>query len=254
MQGNPTAGNPNKSLLKIDKELPAFWRRTLIAYGCKNGPGYPLDQQLYDMGPMDFRHIVDQLRIMHWQEHRIPAEIQNGEERTFGVIIHCNGDVNICKRSSYERLYVSASLCDLESEVSYPIGNRVGIPLVARKLAPSLAWCGRIVGHEPAIANPISALLNSDEHDALVLNVGSVLLVREDKKPIAVAHIEGLLHYAVQKIQLLNNRGTRLFTLNERFVRSLSKNSSRSFTASGSRTRVLQKIDRPLPTRCRREI
>lgn len=53
--------------------------------------------------------------------------------------------------------------------------------------------------------------------------------MRKDKKPIAVAHVEGLLHYAVQKIQLLNNRGTRLFTLNEKFVQSLSRNEFEEF-------------------------
>lgn len=73
------AGEENKSLLKVDKELSQWIHGPFIAIGhdgnfVPDGPDgkamVPWYDQVYDLEPVDFSHIVDRMRGEHYRSGR----------------------------------------------------------------------------------------------------------------------------------------------------------------------------------------
>jgi hypothetical protein len=206
------AGKENQSLLKIDKELSQWIHGPFIAMGV-NGPfttdciptNAPCYEQVYDLESIDLRHIVDRLRGEYFRsgmECRIYEE--GSQEKAKGVRMNCLGDRDICCRRAYMPVDAVKSLCSEETDFPSPLVDKVGIPLVLRKLPQSMAWRGRHVRGVPCATSNGAALL--DLHSIFELfkdplhpmdiayltrkleenaaGIGSCVVVRRDGQPL----------------------------------------------------------------------
>lgn len=65
-------GGVNKSLVKVDRELLEWFRERILAVGTTammgaDGTLVPWQEQIYDLEPIHFRHIVDRMRADHFR-------------------------------------------------------------------------------------------------------------------------------------------------------------------------------------------
>jgi hypothetical protein len=225
------AGKENKSLLKVDKELSQWFHGHLIACG-HNGaldpdvPGgitttLPWRDQVYDLELIDLRHVVDQMRADHFRsgrEHKVYEE--GSSEKVKGVRINCVGDRNICEQMSYESVDVAKSFCSEETNYMAPLADKIGVPLVVRKLPQTLAWRGRYHDSLPCATNKGVSLLDPQKHydlfqnappfpgpslphqlDKVAADIGSCVVVRKDGQPLEPKFIYALEVYAKLKLK-----------------------------------------------------
>jgi hypothetical protein len=139
--GNLTriTGEHNTSAASIDKELPRFLYGPLLYYA--------LDRNL---DATDFRNLVDHLR---WEDYHRMHIVGPTQEYTLGtvqsVMANCFGDTQICHQpglAKYPLLVDALSPNNNQAMIELPIGDLIGIPLVAVKSAvPGLPWRGRVV-------------------------------------------------------------------------------------------------------------
>jgi hypothetical protein len=224
------AGKENKSLLKIDKELSQWIHGPFIAMGC-NGPflpngtpnKVPWHDQVYDLEPIDLRHIIDRMRGEYWRSGREFKIYEDGsEEKVQGVRLNCLGDINICRQLPYRPVDVAKSLCSEETDLIAPLADKLGVPLVLRKVPHTLAWRGRhdhgvpcALNQRPGLLDPQkqfdnlrNKLLNEPDMESLwanldkvSANVGSYVVVRKDGQPLENTFVQGLEIYARIKIR-----------------------------------------------------
>jgi hypothetical protein len=164
------AGKENKGLLKVDQELSEWIHGPFIAMGHNgsillNGPdskaAVPWQEQVYDLEPIDFRHVVDRMRGEHYRSGREFRVYEEGsQEKVKGVRMNCTGDVLTCMRKMTESVDVAKSMCTEESDVYSSIVEKVGIPLVVRKIPHAMCWRGRREGGLPYPTNPGPLILD----------------------------------------------------------------------------------------------
>ncbi|KAK8157676.1 hypothetical protein BKA80DRAFT_194732, partial [Phyllosticta citrichinensis] len=131
------------------------------------------------------------------------------------VRINCLGDVEVCKRPKFERVEVPFSdPVFVGKRWTSEIGDLIGVPVYTRKYAHDAAWKG---GSSDGFAYE-----NNQEATFLHLNCkdkpgqilgwgwapmdwqqgsGSVLVVRQDKKPLHPWHAEALSEYCSVRVQ-----------------------------------------------------
>jgi hypothetical protein len=185
----------NKSLIKVNKELQDVWYGPIIAFGREAKD----TGRSYDIGPLEFRHTVDALRMRY---DEIEAQRQNKVTGPYvmGVRISNTMDQQWGKREPITRLHVSASQCAAESDIEASVCDQIGIPLVLRRLPLALTGRDRrlvtpiveTVGHAPLLRalNPRLSLFD-DRH-----GVGSAIVVRKDGKPLCEEHVQAFARYA----------------------------------------------------------
>jgi hypothetical protein len=225
------AGKENQSLLKIDKELSQWIHGPFIAMGL-NGP-FTLDgepkkgpwhEQVYDLEPIDLRHIVDRMRGEYFRSGMEFKIYEEGcQEKVKGVRIESVGDRNICCRPAYTSVDAVKSLCSEETDLVTPLADKIGVPLVLRKLPHSLAWRGRHVLGSPCATNHAPGVLDIqkqldylrslpplpdnqvrdmwEEIDKVSGNVGSYVAVRKDGQLLEPMFMQGLEIYGKVKIR-----------------------------------------------------
>jgi hypothetical protein len=183
-----TRSGINKSLAAIDKEL------------CQStiGPlegSYFFHGQLSHLDTMDFRHIIDWLRTDHYHvtiEHQ--RLVQNKDVR--GVRINCRGDMKISDRPAFEAAHVPDSLFDIQDDpLCIAIAEKVGLPLVMRTLSYALPWRGRHIDTTGFFTQAHNLLFHEMNPTLWLMETGSILVARKDRKPLLPAHIEVLHLY-----------------------------------------------------------
>ncbi|KAF2251398.1 hypothetical protein BU26DRAFT_592580 [Trematosphaeria pertusa] len=206
-RGNTSSGRENQSLKAVDEELSGSWKGSLLGIGVRDDVDYK--DQSYDLGPMGYRHIVDCLRVDYcttadMERNQVMEEIVGSGQTVWGARINCKGDIDIFGRPTIEPIQLLVSMCTEDSDCQAPIADRIGIPLVLRKLPPSLPWRGRCTtcknGKENPDMNINTRLLNplippwrdDDRHVP-----GSVTVVRRDGKPLHHVHIAAILEFCV---------------------------------------------------------
>jgi hypothetical protein len=224
------AGKENKSLSKFNKELSQWIHGPIIARG-HNGSIVPLGadgkvsvpwrDQVYDLEPIDFRHIVDQMRGEHYRSDReFKVYTEGSLETVKGVRMNCTCDNLICTREMTEAVDVAKSLCAEELDIDAAIAEKVDVPLVIRKIPYPIYWRGREHSGLPCATNPGPMYLDIQrQYDAMREelrrgvpppvwaplggmrgDLGSCVAVRTDGKTLEPACIEALQIYARQKI------------------------------------------------------
>ncbi|KAJ8680483.1 hypothetical protein QAD02_016270 [Eretmocerus hayati] len=204
----------NKSIANIlaSKGNIHFWQSPVIAYGIK-GLGRAKEIIYRDLEMVDFRHIVDYLCESH--SYRVPRTIK---PNIVGVRINCDGDREICNRPAFELVEVPPTdRIFAEPNTDSDIASCIGLPIITRRY-PLQKYCTEKCSN---FTNVLATFLNLSCYDPKLgtgrphqgelgwgwapmtwqNDVGSILVVRQDKKPMSLWHIEALCNYCKVELQ-----------------------------------------------------
>ncbi|KAI0160716.1 hypothetical protein GGR57DRAFT_499394 [Xylariaceae sp. FL1272] len=224
--GEPSAVT-NRSIGAITSTSGACsldWRGPMVAHA--NVGRDILAERCRDVNMADFRHIADMLisYVGPQQEHvpSVPASIYQSRSHTVqGVRINCIGDQVMFNKLRFEQvsfsradsLFFTDSDCNLREVMDYNpsdnsrVDTTIGIALNIRRCFPHPNWATphKLDGYHILYANLDAMKLfycfdfASDARGSHLLmsavsdNVlGTIMVVRKDKKALSVAHIEAL--------------------------------------------------------------
>jgi hypothetical protein len=126
---------PNQSLTMVDKELCDFYRGPILACGTFYEADPVKKTSNLDLKPVDFRHVVDNLRKLYCEDTFHDLKVGDSVK---AVRLKCEGDTFFCDRSLFEAVLEHKSALLLESEIPTPDADKIGIPLIVRKLPPAV--------------------------------------------------------------------------------------------------------------------
>jgi len=128
----------NMSIVRItDGANSHDWRGPMIAYGMK---GLVMEQTYTDdLDTFDFKMAVDYLRVYLYEG--ITSQPSRRAGMVQGVIVHCDADVETCGNPRYEAVDVPTTDAIFRHGAQRSqIADRVGLPLLARKMLPKQQW------------------------------------------------------------------------------------------------------------------
>lgn len=190
--------NPNRSLTKVDQELGDFFRGAVLALGTNCKDDVVRTPEKLNLTPMDFRHVIDMLRIKYSTHEETMRSIVHSKKPDLirAVRLNCIADTHYLRRPTLEAIRELPDILEMDTHISTPVAEKIGIPLIVRQVPPALAWRGP--------SNP-SRMLN---HTATMLNppmqpatTGSLIVARKDGKPLLPVHIHALITYTATKLK-----------------------------------------------------
>ncbi|OTB00903.1 hypothetical protein M426DRAFT_26132 [Hypoxylon sp. CI-4A] len=177
------------------------WQGSFLVYGM-NGSGPKASFKDIDM--YDFRQAIDYF-ISHGRRRPVPTITP---ETIKGVRINCPGDRMMFKKPEYEAVDVlSTDYIFVDHDVS-DMANRMELPIITRRCRPDPIWedvetfkasDGKYL-HTCCDQSPRIDPITGVTKGALALmkfleNDGSLIVVRQDKKPLHPLHVEALCRY-----------------------------------------------------------
>ncbi|KAH7091648.1 hypothetical protein FB567DRAFT_490698 [Paraphoma chrysanthemicola] len=238
---NLPIGLPNKSMAIIDPELEHCNNGPIIIQAAQHSSNWR--DGACDIGPIEFRHFVDALRYRHfcgrpWRRVGPASE----EDHVQGIIMNCEGDKLVSPDfpTDLSTAMLARSMCDQPTDVTIGIADRVGIPLVIKKVPHSLAWRDReTVTGTPNLHNPTAALLFCADLDltrytdapmeevnrkaAEVSKLGTFIVVRKDGEALHPILFQKLMVYIREKITKLTRDERSSSSRHEIVLASASK-------------------------------
>ncbi|KAF2030862.1 hypothetical protein EK21DRAFT_111529 [Setomelanomma holmii] len=190
----------NQSLLSINAELKQFWYGTVIAYGLRSTNNGPF--RCYDMGAVEFRHVVDAMRSKYdqFQATRIRKVVG---VPVMGVRVTTAADRCLGNCQPIEPFPVNVSLRLANSDIAAPIYDRIGIPLGLHRLPSQLTERDRYV-ELPCEVSSMAPLLQHIDPPVPLLDrnydFGSIIAVRKDGKPLYPVHMAAFMDYERDKL------------------------------------------------------
>ncbi|QDS73296.1 hypothetical protein FKW77_005806 [Venturia effusa] len=207
----------NTSIFKLAPNT--YWRGPVVAVA---QVGQELDPfQHRDVTLTDFRHVVDYLGgyasktgMGPPKEHDKPEEFPNSatKKTVKGVKINCPGEQKIHGKAKYEAVNVLLSDPVFTKGDKSGISELIGLPVLTRKCRIDSASANvKIGGSSHGFCNQSATFMHLCCDANAKLNganlgfgwaprkwkeqVGTVLVVREDKKPILPFHVEAFADY-----------------------------------------------------------
>ncbi|KAF1915812.1 hypothetical protein BDU57DRAFT_515552 [Ampelomyces quisqualis] len=198
--------DPSRSLVTVDQELADFFRGHVLAAGTHFPGDLERKASSLDLGPLDFRHVVDSLRMLYCQcEEDFRGALIKRDIKA--VRLNCEADTQFMDRAGIEGVLEPKSLLLAESEIPTPVADKIGMPLIVRKLPPAVAW--RDPRRPCRLINDKSGMLNPPHQCD---HTGSLVLVRKDGKPLHPMHVHALLDYTAEKLKNPNLTGNACIT------------------------------------------
>lgn len=197
---------PNRSVARVTSTKPGQchdWRGPILAYGMTD-LGIDLEE-CRDLNMDDFRHVFDYFLSYNYTPTTALQTIR-------AVRINCLGDQKLCNRPAFESVEVLPTDPIFNNHDTSDIANRIGFPILTRRLTPNPAWANNkdntIFNHGSPFNNQDATFLHlcCDSSASGTLgwgfaflqwqnNVGSVLVLRQDMKPLHPLHVEALCNY-----------------------------------------------------------
>jgi hypothetical protein len=212
---------PNKSVASVTATQPGGyhdWRGPIIA---EARSGQSLDPPgCKDFDLIDFRHVADYF-LSYAHE---PLNAQAIVERVKGVRINCLGDVKMLKRPHFEEIELPTTDVIFTKHDTSDIANRIGLPILTRQCAPDPKWANiedAIFKSSSPFNNQSATFLHqccdsnarSDRSNGSLgwgwcplkwqNGVGSVIVVRKDRRPLLPTHMEALAGYCQNEVRPL---------------------------------------------------
>jgi hypothetical protein len=230
-------GPSNRAFSKIDNELASYVKGRILAYGFVPEKGSHLRGKFVNLNMADFRYIVDFFRTLY--DSGMRAKVTEGPVlKVLGVRVNCIGDraVFIPPRTEDLELVMPGAN---EGEWDNSAAHKIGIPIVVSKCEPGLSWRGRKFEGADSLYNEKHVQLTTrnyfdrnlfhgrttDERDKFVTWQGTLLVVRQDKKPLHAVHVQAMATYFEKKAeehQKMCIKNRTLGDMNE-YLASLSK-------------------------------
>lgn len=195
---------PNRSVASItaSHRVPHPWRGPFVAYG-KVGLGY--DQiRCRDLDMVDFRHVADY--FLSYGSTPAPSAFSLAAASAQGVRINCAGDQEVFHRPQFEAVEIADSdpILSIERETS-DIAQQIGLPIFTRRLQHNPIWVMKETSTNNQAATFLHLCCDPNAESSILgwgwaplqwqNDVGSVLVMRQDKKPILPLHVEALSTY-----------------------------------------------------------
>lgn len=193
------------------------WRGPIIAYGKVGLSVNPICCR--DLNMKDFRHITDYFLTYNVKPTPVPQQPRGTKIK--GVMINCIGDQVKFGKAHFEAVEVSSTDSIFFAHDTSDIAHRIDLPIFTRRCPPDPQWL-----NEPENDN-----FNFDNQEATFLhlccdpradsdlrsgklgwgwasmqwqnNVGSIIVVRQDKKALLPLHVEALCDYCRYEIRPL---------------------------------------------------
>ncbi|KAI0469470.1 hypothetical protein F4859DRAFT_505436 [Xylaria cf. heliscus] len=217
---------PNDSIKSITGTVPGYhhdWRGPVIGYG-KAGP--ELDPYEYrDVDMEDFRHIADHF-ITYATDltSSTRSMFQESLTKIKGVKINCLGDRKMFHRPQFEEIELSPRDSIFTEHDTSDVATRIGLPIFTKRCFPHPNWvnvdCDYFGNHSPynnQDATFLHLCCDPKAEFSFIQGiwgwgwvpkqwqglVGSVIVVRQDKKPLSPWHMEGLCRYCRYHVRAL---------------------------------------------------
>lgn len=188
------------------------WRGPIVAFG---KVGLSLDPpNCRDLDMNDFRHIADFFRS--YNTNSATAFLRPPATMIKGVKINCLGDQKMFGKPHFEAVEVSSKDLILFHDIS-DIAKRIDLPILTRRCPPNPGWANtpdnELFGNESPFNNQDATFLHlcCDPNAKIDLqsgkmgwgwapmqwqnDVGSTIVVRQDKKALLPLHVEALCDY-----------------------------------------------------------
>ncbi|KAF1357527.1 hypothetical protein EJ07DRAFT_128144 [Lizonia empirigonia] len=190
----------NNSLFGVDVELADTLRGPILAWAMRLEDHTTHQSHPIDLGPMGFRHMVDELRL-HYNEVVEGYRKLDSENPSFkgitGVRINCQGDQQFFYKP-YLEPYVAPRPSLLEqSLLPTPVADRLGMSLHVYKVAPAPIWRDRQLTSR--MHNCCSAYLNI--FIVMPDDIGSLIVIRKDGVELKPQMIQALLARTASKLE-----------------------------------------------------
>lgn len=189
----------------LPKDSKLFdWRGPILAYGMK---GLGMDQEMCrDLDLNDFKYIVDYM-ITYDMEDREDGRARINGDKVKGVKINCEGDKRAFGLPEFETIDVPTTHPIFTDHGTSEIAERIKIPIFTRKYPPNSGWKddGRVGPFLNQAATFLHLACTDNRQDGGLgwgwapvqwqNRVGSVLVVRQDRKPLHPLHMEALARF-----------------------------------------------------------
>lgn len=233
----------NKGVAAVLATLPGQshdWRGPIVATG-KAGQG--LDpHRCRDLHMNDFRYIADYLiSYGRWSPDIEEPSMTSAQKVIKGIRINCLGDRQVFGKPHYEAVDVLSTdpIFKRVWQDTSDIADLIGLPILTRRCPVSLRWAREsgqhIFGNQRPYNNQDATFLHlccDTKADSFPSgpgwslagwqwqnDVGSTIVVRRDKKPLAPSHVEALCNYCRYEVQPLMGQTMGEYVPDEPFAR-----------------------------------
>ncbi|KAF2968379.1 hypothetical protein GQX73_g5216 [Xylaria multiplex] len=200
----------NDSITTITATRPGShhdWRGPIIAYG-KVGSNPDTSKNCRDIDLHDFRHAADYFRS--YKGHLSSPSYLVTNTRIKGVRINCNGDQKVLNKPHFEEIEVSLMDIMFGDRDTSDIAKLIGLPILTKRCSPDPSWANQgdmVYENTDAMYLHLCCDPNAEIDPNLGVlgwgcastqwqrRVGSIIVVRQDKKPLSRWHVEALCRY-----------------------------------------------------------
>ncbi|MCJ1468422.1 hypothetical protein MMC07_007050 [Pseudocyphellaria aurata] len=188
------------------------WRGPIIAYGTVGLD--TVQNASRDINMTDFRHVADFFLSYCDTPTYTPksaSEQPPAGKMVLGVRINCVGDRGMLNKPRFEAVEVPCTDTIFSKHDTSDVAERIGLPIFTQRCSPDPRWADDECLFEntdatflhqccdpKSVFEPLSlrgsmgwGLASRQWQD----NVGSTLVVRQDKKPLSPLHVEALCKY-----------------------------------------------------------
>ncbi|KAI1348769.1 hypothetical protein F5Y01DRAFT_317410 [Xylaria sp. FL0043] len=202
----------NNSIATITATNPGEhhdWRGPIIAYAMIGMDPYHATRYR-DIDLNDFRHVADYF-ISYGTRYAPTLRTQKNLFKIKGVKINCTGDQEVLNKPHFEEIEVDACDILLGDHETSDIARYIGLPIVTKRCPPHPCWANKRDSGMYTNVDATYLHLCCDpkaERDKArgILgwgyapmrwqnNVGSIIVVRRDQKPLSRWHVEALCRY-----------------------------------------------------------
>ncbi|KAI0513088.1 hypothetical protein F5B22DRAFT_612171 [Xylaria bambusicola] len=195
-----------------------YYSGPLIAYGIAKsglGEGQPGPTKYRDIDLNDFRHVADYFISCRW--NRSPPPYPPSDTKVKGVRINCSGDERSFRKPHFEEIEVSMmDVLTVEYDTS-DIAKRIGLPVFTKPCPPDPSWAKNSNAYVNEDATYLHLCMDSKAKPNNLTGVigwgyaplrwqnrvGSVIVVRQDQKPLSRWHMEALCKYCREEVTAL---------------------------------------------------
>ncbi|KAI1293279.1 hypothetical protein F5Y03DRAFT_333088 [Xylaria venustula] len=168
-----------------------------------DGPNLEQLKDYRDIDLEDFRHITDYF-ITYDASHRIP-----------GVRINCRGDQEVLKKPPFQEVKLTPWDPIFTDHDTSDIAERIGLPIFTKSCPPAHSWQNTDDSkmYENMSATYLHLCCDPEAKPDIAQGipgwgsapmkwqnrVGSVIVVRQDQKPLSPWHVEALCRYCLEE-------------------------------------------------------
>lgn len=207
----------NRSIERIHSTKPGQyhdWRGPIIVYSMAGVAKDPVACR--DVNMYDFRNATD--FFLTYNSVSVNESLAPGPDGVVGIRINCEGDQKMCNRPKFEKVEIPRDHPIFFNHDTSDVAERIGLPIYSRTYQPNPIWSEHggsefVNEHASMLHLCLDPKAKFNMHTGVMgfgwihrkwmNSVGSVLVVRQDKKPLSILDVEALSKYCIEDVQPL---------------------------------------------------